>query len=157
MSKDTTKVNGNVSNPKNAAPQNKVEKPKAEKPARPKRTLFPIKSGEKVTLAVPNGFSFDTYLPLKKNFFEKSSDFLKHRAAMLNWQSAKLAKAANELNQRGERLAALGDEKTAKKVKKVERMQKNLADLMSELKNSGVNVEEILSAIKAPSVTTPTA
>jgi CRISPR/Cas system-associated protein Cas5 (RAMP superfamily) len=139
MSKEVKKVNPNVKNAGNSEQNTKAEKPSK------KRTLFPIAKDAKFETPIPEGFDFAKHVPLKKTNFKSSGTFLRHKSEMLKWQASKLTTSADDLEKKGLRIEALGDEKTAGKVKKVERLQNTLAELREQLAASGINIDEILA------------
>ncbi len=136
--KEVTKVNPNA---KNAGSKSDT---KAEKPSK-KRVLFPKAKDVKFEKPIPEGFDFMKHVPLKKVDFKSSGTFLRHKAEFLKFQAGKLSTSADELEKKGLRIEALGDEKTAGKVKKVERLQNTLSELRKQLAESGINIDEILA------------
>lgn len=118
-----------------------------------KRIDFPIAEGKKLTEPVPAGFDLKKHNPIKKAHFDKTSQYLRHRA-FLNRQKAEVITAqAVEFETKADRMEKFGDEATVKKVKKIERLQGTLTNLTKELEAAGINIQDILSAATAPAET----
>jgi len=95
------------------------------------------------TMKVPEGFDFAKNKPLGKKEFSGKSIWMLHRAELFVFKASLLTQKAEALRVDSERVSKLGDNKTAKAVKKAQKIKSQLATLMAELKEAGINLEDI--------------
>jgi len=95
------------------------------------------------TVKVPEGFDFGKHKPLGKKEFSGKSIWMLHRAELFVFKASLLTQKAEALRVDSEQVAKMGDNKTAKAVKKAQKIKNQLATLMAELKEAGVDLESI--------------
>jgi hypothetical protein len=128
---------------KKVTPQGKKAETKSEPKKVTKRTGFKI-AAEPYDVAVPPGFNFLNYKPLKKKNFATEALYYEHRVAEMDFKSDSFAAQAEEARK-------FGDSKQRNKAKKIVKLNEKMAELRKQLTAQGINVDELLKAQEATS------
>jgi hypothetical protein len=123
----------------------------AEKaPKKAKRSGFSTKPPEGgFAVAMPVGFSFESFKPLGKKAFSGPALFLSHKAALYDFRAGKLTAQAADLRKKAEMAGKFGDGKMAKRVRRAEKYAKELQVLKAELALQGIDINALLAAAAA--------
>lgn len=110
---------------------------KTAKPTKPAKEKKPARPGfeakELLEVAVPEGFNFDEFKPLKKKAFKTEAVFFDHAAAYFDWKAAGARKKADDARK-------YGDKSTRNNVKKLEKGVEKMKDLIKTLRAQGMDV-----------------
>ena len=106
-----------------------------------KRTGFKI-SDTPYDVAVPEGFNFKDYKPLKKRNFASETTYYLHRKEEMNYKAGIFAELAEEARTQG----SAADRR---KKKQIVQAQKKMAELRAQLEGQGIDVDAILAAASA--------
>lgn len=116
----------------------KTEKPKEQKIVARK----PFKVTGEYEEAVPEGFDFGTYKPLKKKNFKQDYLWYLHKAAEMKFKAERYEKEAEEIKK-------LGSPAERAKKKQIIRLQSKMAELKEQLSAQGIDVEALLAEAAA--------
>lgn len=112
----------------------KTEKPKEQKIVARK----PFKVTGEYEEAIPEGFDFGTYKPLKKRNFKQEYLWYLHKAAEMKFKAEQYEKKAEEIKK-------LGSPAERAKKKQIIRLQSKMAELKEQLSSQGIDVEALLA------------
>jgi hypothetical protein len=116
---------------------------KADKPARVKKSKpeFPGLEDGKLKVAVPSGWEWGKFKPLKRSAFEAEYLHLEHKAAELQAKAQTLLEKAEESKK-------MGAGKERGKAKRLIKLQERMAELRETLEKEGVDVNALLASVK---------
>ena len=106
-----------------------------------KRTGFKV-SDTPYDVAVPEGFNFKDYKPLKKRNFASETTYYLHRKEEMNYKAGIFAELAEEARTQG----SAADRR---KKKQIVQAQEKMAELRKQLEGQGIDVDAILAAASA--------
>lgn len=109
-----------------------------EKKVATKQARKPFKVTGEYEDAVPEGFDFGAYKPLKKKNFKQEYLWYLHKAAEMEFKATKYKTEAEEIKK-------LGSPAERMKKKQIIRLQSKMDELKKQLTEQGIDVEALLA------------
>lgn len=126
---------------KNASANKVAETKTPKKRASTARVLWTETPDGGYDVAVPEGFDFDKFRPLKKRDFTSEHLFYEHKAAQMDHKAA-------AFRAQGEEAKKLGSTKERAKAKRLIKMTEKMAELRKQLEAQGIDVDAVLATVK---------
>ena len=139
MSEDTSTAVEGIDVPEEAV----AAKPKKEKKKKASKPIFEgVDSTDEAvypfSAEVPEGYVFGKFASLKKRDFKEEYIYTLYRAAEFEHRALKMREEA-------EKIRSLGGTKARSKAKRLIKLREQFAALSEQLKNSGIDVDALLS------------